>query len=123
MHRQSAYLAGRDRRVADIPTDHPSCSSQHAVLQYRLVRAWEGRGEQHAVLQYRLVREYDRLSRPAHSVLLPYPCTPAPQVALPSDPGDMAPPVRVVKPYVLDLESTNGCGFRGGEGRVPTTPR
>ncbi|KAJ2615020.1 hypothetical protein H4S08_001448 [Coemansia sp. RSA 1365] len=31
----SAFLFGRDRRVADIPIDHPSCSSQHAVLQYR----------------------------------------------------------------------------------------
>ena len=36
IHRQSAYLLGRDRRVADIPIDHPSCSKQHAVLQYRL---------------------------------------------------------------------------------------
>ncbi|KAL8584352.1 hypothetical protein ACOMHN_031972 [Nucella lapillus] len=36
IHRQSAYLFGRDRRVADIPVDHPSCSKQHAVLQYRL---------------------------------------------------------------------------------------
>ncbi|KAK7494818.1 hypothetical protein BaRGS_00013945 [Batillaria attramentaria] len=36
VHRQSAYLLGRDRRVADIPVDHPSCSKQHAVLQYRL---------------------------------------------------------------------------------------
>ncbi|CAL9057804.1 unnamed protein product [Musa banksii] len=25
------------RGVADIPTDHPSCSKQHAVIQYRLV--------------------------------------------------------------------------------------
>ncbi|KAJ2716437.1 Smad nuclear-interacting protein 1 [Coemansia spiralis] len=33
----SAFLFGRDRRVADVPIDHPSCSSQHAVLQYRLV--------------------------------------------------------------------------------------
>ncbi|KAJ2781063.1 hypothetical protein H4R18_003110 [Coemansia javaensis] len=33
----SAFLFGRDRRVADIPIDHPSCSSQHAVLQYRHV--------------------------------------------------------------------------------------
>ncbi|CAG8743261.1 13580_t:CDS:2, partial [Acaulospora morrowiae] len=30
IHRQSAYLLGRDRNVADIPIDHPSCSSQHA---------------------------------------------------------------------------------------------
>lgn len=37
LHRQSAYLFGRDRLVADIPVDHPSCSKQHAVLQYRLV--------------------------------------------------------------------------------------
>ncbi len=37
IHRQSAYLLGRDRRVADIPVDHPSCSKQHAALQYRLV--------------------------------------------------------------------------------------
>ncbi|CAD6244262.1 GSCOCG00013313001-RA-CDS [Cotesia congregata] len=37
VHRQSAYLLGRDRKVADIPLDHPSCSKQHAALQYRLV--------------------------------------------------------------------------------------
>ena len=35
IHRQSCYLFGRERRVADVPTDHPSCSKQHAVLQYR----------------------------------------------------------------------------------------
>ncbi|CAI4225197.1 unnamed protein product [Auanema sp. JU1783] len=35
VHRQSAYLIGRDRKVADIPVDHPSCSKQHAALQYR----------------------------------------------------------------------------------------
>ncbi|PIA15820.1 SMAD/FHA domain-containing protein, partial [Coemansia reversa NRRL 1564] len=34
----SAFLFGRDRRVADIPIDHPSCSSQHAVLQYRHIK-------------------------------------------------------------------------------------
>ncbi|XP_073003656.1 uncharacterized protein [Typha latifolia] len=37
VHRQSCYLFGRERRVADVPTDHPSCSKQHAVLQFRLV--------------------------------------------------------------------------------------
>jgi smad nuclear-interacting protein 1 len=37
IHRQSAFLFGRDRRIADLPVDHPSCSKQHAVLQYRLV--------------------------------------------------------------------------------------
>ncbi|GAA5954126.1 hypothetical protein JCM3765_005297 [Sporobolomyces pararoseus] len=37
VHRQSAYLVGRDRIVADIPIDHPSSSKQHAVLQFRQV--------------------------------------------------------------------------------------
>ncbi|MCO5581721.1 hypothetical protein L7F22_035610 [Adiantum nelumboides] len=37
IHRQTCYLFGRERRVADVPTDHPSCSKQHAVIQYRSV--------------------------------------------------------------------------------------
>lgn len=37
IHRESAYLIGRERKVVDLPIDHPSCSKQHAVLQYRLV--------------------------------------------------------------------------------------
>lgn len=37
IHRQSCFLIGRDRKVCDIPVDHPSCSKQHAALQYRLV--------------------------------------------------------------------------------------
>jgi len=35
IHKQTHYLFGRDREVAHIPTDHPSCSKQHAVLQFR----------------------------------------------------------------------------------------
>lgn len=37
IHRQSAYLIGRDRKICDLAVDHPSCSKQHAALQYRLV--------------------------------------------------------------------------------------
>jgi len=37
IHRQSAYLLGRERKIADIPIDHPSCSKQHAAIQYRLM--------------------------------------------------------------------------------------
>lgn len=33
--KQSAYLFGRDRKVADIPVDHTSLSKQHCVIQYR----------------------------------------------------------------------------------------
>lgn len=38
IYRQSAYLLGRDRAIADIPIDHPSCSKQHAVIQFRKVK-------------------------------------------------------------------------------------
>ena len=62
LHRQSAYLLGRDRKIADMPVDHPSCSKQHAVLQYRLV-------------------EYQK------------------------DDGTVG---RSVRPYIIDLESSNG---------------
>lgn len=62
IHRQSAYLFGKDRAVADIPIDHPSCSKQHAVFQYRLI-------------------DYQRKDGSAG---------------------------RVVKPYIIDLGSTNG---------------
>ncbi|KAJ3205027.1 Smad nuclear-interacting protein 1 [Entophlyctis luteolus] len=44
LNRQSAYLFGRDRKVADIPVDHPSISKQHAALQYRLTGTRDGGG-------------------------------------------------------------------------------
>ncbi|XP_050939007.1 FHA domain-containing protein DDL isoform X3 [Cucumis melo] len=44
IHRQSCYLFGRERRVADIPTDHPSCSKQHAVIQFRQVEKEQSDG-------------------------------------------------------------------------------
>lgn len=31
IHRQSAYVVGRERKIAHVPIDHPSCSKQHAV--------------------------------------------------------------------------------------------
>ncbi|KAI9495697.1 SMAD/FHA domain-containing protein [Zychaea mexicana] len=70
IHRQSAFLFGRDRVVADIPVDHPSCSKQHAVLQFRLV--------------------------------------PDPETN-----------TQVVKPFIIDLESTNGTFLNGDQ--IPAT--
>ncbi|KAF7727775.1 hypothetical protein EC973_007006 [Apophysomyces ossiformis] len=73
IHRQSAFLVGRDRVVVDIPVDHPSCSKQHAVVQFR-----------------RVTEEND--------------------IGLPRD---------VVKPFVIDLESTNGTFLNGDQ--IPAT--
>lgn len=35
IHRQSFYLIGRDEKACDIVVAHPSCSKQHAVIQFR----------------------------------------------------------------------------------------
>ncbi|EJK44443.1 hypothetical protein THAOC_37015, partial [Thalassiosira oceanica] len=64
----SAYLFGRERKVADIPVDHPSLSKQHAVLQYR---------------------------------------------ALPTR-SELGGPTKLrCKPFLMDLESTNGTFING----------
>eukprot|EP01132_Coremiostelium_polycephalum_P003099 gene3099-3876_t len=68
LHRKKSYLIGRDRTVVDIPTDHPSCSSQHAVFVYR-------------------------------------------QVKVKDEFGDFT--EKVVKPYIIDLDSTNGTFLNG----------
>ena len=39
VHRKSCYLFGRDDRVSDISVLHPSCSKQHAVLQFRSINS------------------------------------------------------------------------------------
>ncbi|KAN0030459.1 hypothetical protein ACTA71_009097 [Dictyostelium dimigraforme] len=36
LHRKKSFLFGRNREIADIPIDHPSCSSQHAVIVFRI---------------------------------------------------------------------------------------
>lgn len=62
IYQQSAYLVGRDRLVADIVLDHPSCSKQHSAIQYRFVHEKDEFGSTKGV----------------------------------------------VKPFIVDLESTNG---------------
>ncbi|KAJ6003436.1 hypothetical protein N7451_005983 [Penicillium sp. IBT 35674x] len=59
---RSCWLIGRERAVVDFPLDHPSCSKQHAALQFRYVEKRNEYG--------------DRIGK--------------------------------VKPYLLDLESSNG---------------
>ena len=65
LNTQSAFLVGRNREIADVPVDHPSCSGQHAVVQFRRVPHKTQRG------------------------------------------------AFVVKPYLMDLESTNGTLLNG----------
>ncbi|KAI5835196.1 SMAD/FHA domain-containing protein [Schizophyllum commune Tattone D] len=67
INRQSAYLIGRDRLVCDIYIEHPSCSKQHAVIQYRQIKEKNEFGEVKGV----------------------------------------------IKPFVIDLESTNGTQVNG----------
>ncbi|KAH9028357.1 SMAD/FHA domain-containing protein [Lactarius pseudohatsudake] len=74
IQRQSAYLIGRDRTVADIPLEHPSCSKQHAVIQ---CIGW--------------LQQKDEFG------------------------GSKA----VIKPFVIDLESTNGTHVNGEA--IPTS--
>ncbi|WVF73058.1 hypothetical protein IAT40_007876 [Kwoniella sp. CBS 6097] len=62
IYRQSCYLIGRDTVVTDIPIAHPSCSKQHAAIQYR-------------------------------------------QISEKNEYGDVT---TSIKPFVIDLESTNG---------------
>ncbi|KAF8798812.1 SMAD/FHA domain-containing protein [Phlegmacium glaucopus] len=73
IHRQSAYLIGRDRLVADIAVDHPSCSKQHAAIQYRYMQEKDEFGTAKGV----------------------------------------------IKPFVIDLESTNGTFVNNDKEAVP----
>ncbi|EEQ32720.1 hypothetical protein McanMca71_003411 [Microsporum canis] len=34
---RSCWLVGKEKLVADLPVDHPSCSKQHAAIQFRYV--------------------------------------------------------------------------------------
>lgn len=69
IYNQSCYLVGRDTVVTDITVAHPSCSKQHAVIQFR---------------QLTTKNEY----------------------------GDTK---SEIKPYLLDLDSTNGSYVNGQE--------
>jgi len=77
---QSSFLIGRDRTVADIPVDHTSCSSQHAVIQFRQVPHQNKRGEVTKVIKYKTLWEGANMC---------------------------------VRPYILDLDSTNGTLLNG----------
>lgn len=45
LHTRSCWLFGRERLVVDFPIDHPSCSKQHAVIQFRFVEVKNEHGD------------------------------------------------------------------------------
>jgi len=53
IHRQSAYVVGRERKVAHLPIDHPSCSKQHSVIQFRIKRITPATADEEAVTAIR----------------------------------------------------------------------
>ncbi|KAI5305982.1 hypothetical protein KEM56_002654 [Ascosphaera pollenicola] len=64
---QTCWLIGKEMSVVDLPIEHPSCSKQHAAIQFRYVETRNEFG--------------DRIGR--------------------------------VKPYMIDLESSNGTTVNG----------
>ena len=75
LYKRSCWLFGRDRAVVDVPAEHPSCSKQHAVIQFRYTEKWKAGGE-----------EFGEKRK-----------------------------VGAVRPYVIDLESSNGTRVNGEE--------
>lgn len=45
LYNRSCWLLGRETAVADIPVDHPSCSKQHAILQFRYITKQDEYGD------------------------------------------------------------------------------
>ncbi len=51
LYGRSCWLFGRERAVVDYPTEHPSCSKQHAVLQFRYTEKKNEWGERKGVVK------------------------------------------------------------------------
>ena len=52
---RSCWLFGRERSVVDFPTEHPSCSKQHAVLQFRYTEKKNEWGEKKSAVKPYLI--------------------------------------------------------------------
>jgi len=85
---QSCWLIGREEKVADLLVEHPSCSKQHAVIQFRYVAKKEEK------------KEMD-----VNDFLAEFGEAPAGGEAI-KEKGK-------VRPYLLDLESANGTTLNG----------
>jgi smad nuclear-interacting protein 1 len=48
---RSMWLVGRDRSIVDIPAEHPSCSAQHAVVQFRQITKTDEYGDRSSAVK------------------------------------------------------------------------
>lgn len=55
LHTRSCWLLGREDAVADIPVEHPSCSKQHAVLQFRYITKKDEFGDKNSSVKLYLL--------------------------------------------------------------------
>ena len=55
LYERSCWLFGRERAVVDFPTEHPSCSKQHAVLQFRYTEKKNEWGEKKGAVKPYLI--------------------------------------------------------------------
>ncbi len=84
-------------QIVDLPIDHPSCSKQHAVLQYRLVQYQKETGGVGRKVKY-VSWVYDLFVRVCvRACVCMCMCDQVCGLHLPR-----------FRPYIIDLESTNG---------------
>jgi smad nuclear-interacting protein 1 len=99
IHRQSAYLFGRDRVVVDIPLDHPSSSKQHAVIQFRQVCSTNEFGDSKTTIKF---SPLTTLKIILISICSDLTCA-----------NSCSRWNHVHRPFIIDLESANGTFVNG----------
>jgi smad nuclear-interacting protein 1 len=55
IHQRSAWLVGRDPKVADLLLEHPSISKQHAVIQFRHITSTNEFGDKQSKVKPYLI--------------------------------------------------------------------